>query len=402
MKKSVVILGLSQTLSSVSATMLLFAVMMHSYGDSKSVLDLAWIYIATSLPVFFAAPFCGILIDRFSKKANLLAADLLCASAVLTLYLLGDRLHTALLFFIVFVNQLGISYQGLTNQTLIVHFFNKEELSFVNGWMQFKKAFQKLIAPALGGYLYSVMPLKNMVIINISSLSIALLVLAWINLPARASEQGLLGSSSKLSLMGFRFILGNPQLLAFAGYFTVLNFLAGIHSVLYTPVLLNFADEKALGLALSIGSGGMILGGLMSAHIKRLNFGSYRHLLLYSTLNGLSEVVMGSYPGLAIYSFGLFLSSLSSCFIAVCQSVLWQSMVPQDIQGRVFGARDLMILSSLPVGMAVGGILGDACKQLREGFAVLLIINGLAQIALAGFQAYRTKIFSSTKLEVSP
>jgi hypothetical protein len=48
-------------------------------------------------------------------------------------------------------------------------------------------------------------------------------------------------------------------------YFSVLNFIGTFLNVLLTPLVLNFATERGLGLMLSISGIGMLLGSVLIA-----------------------------------------------------------------------------------------------------------------------------------------
>ncbi len=357
--------------------MVIFAIMMTSYNQTSSVGALSWIYFATSIPALFIAVPVGILIDRFSKKINLLASDLMIALAIAILFF-ADK-SFAVMFFMVLLIQIGISYQNLCNQALIAHFFAKDELHTINGLLQFKKGFQKLVAPALGGYLYSVTSFNNILLLHSVSICCALLCVAWIKIPPLKSSHK---TKRPFDLTaGFKYIFSEKDLRSLAVLFFQINFLSGIFSVVYTPILLEFADEKALGLALSMGSLGMILGSFLSFRLK--NVDKYTFLLFLITANGFFEIII-SYKSFIAFSLGLFLSSICSSFIAITNGVMWQSLVPAELSGRVFGARDLIAQSSLPLGMLLGGFLGDVAK-IGPGLWIVLLITGFSQIGIGAF-----------------
>lgn len=350
--------------------------MMNTYGESSSVHHLSFIYIATTIPALFINIPCGIVIDKFSKKINLFLSDMIIALAMGILFLCAEQKIYELIFIVVILMQIGISYQGLTNQTLIAHYFSKDELNFINSIMQLKKGLQKLIAPALGGYLYSIMPIKNILLLHGITMLLALLCLALIKIPLK----NITHKSKKYFKFsdGFICIIKEKHLIYLAIFFAQINFLAGIYSVVYTPVLLEFADEKALGLALSLGSLGMIIGSFISMKWRLECTANILFWLII--LNGLSEI-MTSYPSFYAFSLGLFLSSICSSLIAVTNQVLWQSAVPASIQGRVFATRDVIAMSSLPLGMFLGGFLGDWAK-INLNISSVLLLTGFAQIAM--------------------
>jgi hypothetical protein len=46
-------------------------------------------------------------------------------------------------------------------------------------------------------------------------------------------------------------------------------------------------------------------------------------------------------------------------FILSCYEAIWQSRVPLDVQGRVFSVKNMVQISSMPVGYLLAGWLAD-------------------------------------------
>jgi MFS transporter, DHA3 family, macrolide efflux protein len=54
-----------------------------------------------------------------------------------------------------------------------------------------------------------------------------------------------------------------------------------------------------------------------------------------------------------------FLSEFSIPFIVSPYYALWQEIVPPDVQGKVFATREMVQISSQPIGYLAGGLLAD-------------------------------------------
>ena len=131
--------------------------------------------------------------------------------------------------------------------------------------------------------------------------------------------------------------------------FFQINFLSGIFSVVYTPILLDFADEKALGLALSVGSLGMILGSFLSFRIKTVD--KYTFLLFLIMANGFFEIIT-SYKEIKAFigSCTLFIEDANN----IKKYDLENNHVIEDsIQGKVqiknAKIEDILVLLNKPV-----------------------------------------------------
>jgi len=60
-----------------------------------------------------------------------------------------------------------------------------------------------------------------------------------------------------------------------------------------------------------------------------------------------------------IATVGFFMLILDP-FISACDTQIWHSKVPADIQGRVFAIRHMIVIASNPIGAATAGILIDS------------------------------------------
>jgi hypothetical protein len=78
------------------------------------------------------------------------------------------------------------------------------------------------------------------------------------------------------------------------------------------------------------------------------------------------------------WSVAGFLSELSIPFIVSPYFALWQEIVPAEVQGRVFSTREMVQVSSQPIGYLLGGILADRLFEPAMGSGPLAgILGGL-------------------------
>jgi hypothetical protein len=138
--------------------------------------------------------------------------------------------------------------------------------------------------------------------------------------------------------------------------FFMTNFNLGVVQVVITPVVLGFAEAKTLGLILSVGGLGILLGsGLMIA------WGGGRRPIWSALLLMLTHGVF--LLGASVYRSALLIGvcALGMLFtlpiVGGCSQVVWQRRVPVDIQGRVFAVRALVARASFPIAYLAAGPL---------------------------------------------
>ena len=62
---------------------------------------------------------------------------------------------------------------------------------------------------------------------------------------------------------GWRYIATRPGLLRLVAFFFLINFSMGTFNALFTPLVLSFAQADVLGTLLSVGSLGLVVGGVV-------------------------------------------------------------------------------------------------------------------------------------------
>lgn len=129
----------------------------------------------------------------------------------------------------------------------------------------------------------------------------------------------------------------------------------------FSPMILSRTggDEVVLGTIRTIMGLGGIVGGLLitawRAPWKKTNtylVSTLLSFLVCDFLSAISRTTIG-------WSIAGFLSEATIPFICSPYYALWQEKVPPDVQGRVFATREMVQVTSQPVGYLAGGLLAD-------------------------------------------
>ena len=370
-------------------TIIWFGQLISTIGSSLTGFALGvWIYEQTGSPTLFAislfvyfvprvilSPFAGVLADRLDRRVVMLASDGVAALATLTIAalfftdgLLVWHVYVANAFFAIANTLQWPAYSAAT--TLLVP---KEHLGRAGGMTQVGEAISSLIAPAVAGILYVTSGLSTIMLIDLVSFLFAFGTLLVVRFPkpkkSRDSEQITFFQDL---LVGWRFIFSRKGFLALQIIFAVVNFCGSITYAVFTPMILEIAKADTLGFIGSIMGAGFLTGTLILSvwgGPKRRIYGTY----IFESLIGISILLTGLARTIPWIVAAQLLSALAMPITNGCTQAMWQSKVPQDMQGRVFSARPMISFSIIPLAYLLAGPLSENyfIPAMSEGGALI-------------------------------
>jgi len=332
---------------------------------SGSASVLAFASIMAVLPQVLLGPFAGTLVDRWNRRTILMISDGLIALAIVVLALLFAQGAVQIwhIYVLMAIRSLGGAFQWPAMQASTTLMVPEKHLSRISGINQSLQGLANIVAPPLAALLLELMPIQNILAIDVSTAILAIGPLFFMSIPQPHREEAE-GRPSVLADLreGFRFVWGWKGLMAIVGMALVINLLTSPAFSLLPLLVTHHFNGGAIELAwLQSANGvGMILGGILlgvwggfKSRIKTAMFAL--------GITGACLLVFGFTPGSAfflavglIFVFGAMNSIANASFFA-----LLQSTVPADIQGRVFTLMMSLTMSMTPVGLALAGPVAD-------------------------------------------
>jgi sterol desaturase/sphingolipid hydroxylase (fatty acid hydroxylase superfamily) len=153
----------------------------------------------------------------------------------------------------------------------------------------------------------------------------------------------------------FRFVVSRRDLVANAIVGALFWFAFGVTQVLLTPLLLTLSDERTLGRALSLASGGALLSGLCVTAWKGPRRPAVAMLSGALVGGGLLLSVGLARPSVRLVTAVAFGVTALVPVLATTSRTLWQTAVPQDLLGRALSLRQTLMRAALPIGALVAG-----------------------------------------------
>lgn len=383
-----------QLVSQLGNQAFLIATAFHLVEHTGSAMSVAAVMIGETLPLVLLGPVGGAVADRHSRRSILIATDLLRAASIggLAAVLLWQPvLTTPVLAIVVGVaafNGVMLALFAPSYQALIPELVAAEDLGAANGLSQMSGQAATLAGQALGGVLYVWSGVVALLAVDAFSFAYAALA-TWFIPPDQPAAQGRGGVGAVLE----RYLADTREGLAYVwgrtGMMSVLGIFAGVNC-LFMPVfvLLPFYSRERLnagpewyGFLLS-GSGlgalvGSLMAGVLLRRLRRRGF--VVRLCLCAVAASVFMLAMTTTPWVALTLFVAI--GAASSMINVTVITAFQTAVDVQVRGRVMALLIALSMAATPVGIGLGGVLGDLW---RSSLTLVIAGSGLAIAVLAG------------------
>ncbi|MEM9491989.1 MAG: MFS transporter [Myxococcota bacterium] len=337
-------------------------------------------------------PLAGVLVDRWGQRKAMLIGHggAGVCSLIIALLLSTTSLSIAGLVAMIVVTAMFASLLLPAGISVIALLVSKKQIPRANGMMQLAIGVGGVLSPLIAGSLYSVIGLRGILIIDVTTFIFALIVIAFISIPrpAQRDRQGAQGKTAASSprgkkmprsggaAEGWLFIRTRPGLFGLMLLSTAINFNLGMVQLLATPLILGFANVQALGTILSVGGVGTMLGSIAMivwGGPKRLIHG----VLLFAILQGTFLIIGVIRPSLVLLGGAAFFIFAAVPINLGCNLAIWQRKVPTRMQGRVLAIRAVGAKLSIPLSYLVAGPLADYIFEpaMAEGGALAGVLG---------------------------
>ena len=379
-----------QAFSLFGSALVQFALIWWLTQRSGSATVLASATLVGMLPQILIGPFAGALVDRLNRRVIMILADALIAAATLVLVYLfaSDKVQIWHVYAILAVRSVGTAFHFPAMSASTPLMVPEEQLTRVNGLNQTLQGINGLIAPPVGALLIGILPTQGILMIDVATALLAILPLFFFSVPQPVRDET--NRESKPNLFqdireAFAYIRSWPGLVAIIFMALFLNFLL-VPTGALLPILVTKHFNKGaleLGLINSAEGIGIIAGGILLSV-----WGGFKKKIVTSMIGviilGLSVLLVGSAPAdiFALAVAGLFLTGAAIPITNGPIGALLQSLIRNDMQGRVMSLINSGATAISPLGLLIAGPLSDAL-----GIRVWFWAGGLicAFIGLAGF-----------------
>jgi MFS transporter, DHA3 family, macrolide efflux protein len=354
-----------QAFSLVGTQLVQFGLVWWLTAATSSPKVLAMASLAAILPQIVLGPFAGALVDRWNRKAVMVAADTTIALATLalaSLFWLG-RVETWHIYALMLVRACGAAFHLPAMQASTTLMVPQGSLARVGGMNQGLAGLIGIVTPLLGVLAVEKLPIQGVLALDVATAIPAVLTLLVVNIPqpARAGEAEI--DNGRVWILddlrqGARYVWGWKALIALAGVGVTIHMFGRAAGSLSPLLVLDHfkAGVAGLGWWQSSDGIGLVVGGIFLGV-----WGGFRRKvvtqLVFLALDGLSILLVGLLPaGWFWLAIGLiFISGFSEAILLGVGGAIFQTLVPPEMQGRVFSLLISLSMAAMPLGLLLAG-----------------------------------------------
>jgi MFS family permease len=400
-----------QVVTLVGNSALRFAFVVHAWSSGQQATRVVLLALCGILPQILLSPTAGALVDRVRRRTALQLADLggLTVVGALALVYFSGHLRLWEIYLAAALLGAAAAFQFPALASSVPLLAGKEHLQRANGLLGTARSTAEVCGPALAGVLIAVSGLGVVLWIDLASFAIALVTIRLVRFgedhPAGPAAAGPRRRLAAESLEGLRYLFARPSLRRLVLIVFTVNLVMVFGYAVLPPMVLARSgnDSAALASVLScIGFGGIAGGLLLGAwggprsRVRGMLLGIIGMCLF-------SQVVMAAVREVPAWCAAVLVGAVLMAVVNGTQQAIFQTTVPPERLGRVFGAVMFLSQVSVPAALALAGPVADNVFEPQAatgtglvgalepllgagpgtGMATMLLIAGVCGIAIA-------------------
>lgn len=322
----------------------------------------AAIGIAAAIPSFLLGPFAGAIVDRYDRRRVMQTMDLINAVlyAVASAMMFTGALRVWHVYLFAALSAVATAFHRPALRASIPNLVSQVQLTAANSYYQISRGVCGFVGLLLGGILVGWIGVAPTLLLDGATFALAGLSLALVSFPSPRQEVVARFRDILADMMaGLRFVFSRRTLFYLIMLYGLVNFLLAPMGTLFSILSKDLfgAGPQGFGMLNSSVSAGLLVGGFVAAALRRYHkhgwviCGSLLLLGVALALFGVSRSLYLSMGMLAI--LGMAVANAN-----VFQAVIFQTHVPNEMQGRTFAAQFAISEGLQPIALAlIGGVL---------------------------------------------
>jgi DHA3 family macrolide efflux protein-like MFS transporter len=387
------VIFIGQAFSLFGSRLVQFALVWYLTSQTGSAQVLTTASIVAIIPQVVIAPFAGVLVDRWNRRRVMMVSDSIIAATVLILGILFTftRVEIWHIYTVMLVRSMGAAFQWPAMQASTSMMVPKYHLSRIAGLNQSLQGLVAIVAPPTGALLLEVLPIQFVLAADVITAFLAVGPLFFIFIPqpkiGDVTARGILTDMRE----GFIWLWERKPIVMIMGIGLMINLVTNPAFTLLPLLVITYFKGGVLELAWvqSANGLGMILGGVtlgIWGGFKSKGKTAFSALLVGSLgILGFSQTPSNMFM-LAIafiFVFGFMNAIGNSSFFSVLQT-----LIPHEIQGRVFTIVIASTIAVSPIGLIIAGPISEI-MGIRFWFGiagVTIMIGSLMGFLIPGLK----------------
>lgn len=373
MYQKFLLIWFGQFISVIGTGLTIFALGIFVFQLTGTASSYVFILMCAFLPPLLLKPYGGILADRYDRRSMMVLGDMGATLGLLFIFYMMMRGNVELwhIYIGVASSSLFSAFQEPAYKALVTDMLPESQYAKASGLMQLASSAQYLISPFLAGLLLTVIEVKFIFLIDITTLLIASSIVLWIrkNIAGKAAVQ------TKNDILedfreGFREFSRHRGVVNLVILTMSVLFFVGLLQSLIVPMLLSLTSVSTVGMAQSACASGILIGsfliGVLGSKERYV-----RTLSLSLLLSGIFFALLGSSTNIIFITLAGFMFFATLPFINTSIEVLIRKNIDNSKQGRVWSIISMVTYLGSIAAFAVAGFLAD------KVFNPLLVVDGL-------------------------
>ena len=386
-----ILLWATQTLSRLGSSLTPFALILWAYGQTGSALSTALLTVSSYIPYILLSLPVGTLTDRMNKKRLMLLSDTAAAICTLTILFvwLSGNLELWHLYLVNAITGTAQTFQQPASEVATTLVTPEDKYQKAGSLNALAYSVINMASPVIATALYSVGGLTLVIIVDLSTFTVAFLsLLFFVRIPEMKNEKredSHIVRDLKESLSFLRTNIGILQVILFLA---AINFIASIYNAALPAMILSFENESVLAAVQSTAGIAMIIGSAIAAILPTPK--SRVRMIIISLFISMSteNFMLAFFRNPIMWCVGAFLGWLCIPVMNTNLDALMRSQIPSSIQGRVYSARNMLQFFTIPLGYLAGGFLIDSIFEpfmVYKSDTVLNLLFGTGKGSGAAF-----------------
>ena len=329
---------IGQFISIIGTGLTIFSLGVYVYQQTNTASSYVFILMCAFLPPFLLRPYGGILADRYDRRLMMIMGDLGASSGLLFIFfmMLKGDIQLWHIYLGIAISSIFSAFQDPAYKALVTDLLPEELYAKASGLMQLASSAQYLISPFLAGILLTLIDIKFIFLIDVTTLLISSSIVIWVRksigiITIKHPKQNIIADFRE----GIQAFSKNKGVVNLVITTMFILFFVGLLQSLFIPMMLNLTTIKVVGISQSVQASGMLIGSLFiglfgskNKHVKILSASLFLSGIFFANLGLSTNIIFITLAGF------MFFATLP--FINTPIEVLIRKNIDNRKQGRVW------------------------------------------------------------------
>ena len=387
-KRTFAIIWSGQFFSTLTSSIVGFAVVFWLSIKTESPEVLAYAMLAVLLPFIVLGLFTGVYVDRWDRRRTMILADSFVAlcSAVLGIIFYFDISEMWLIYLLLALRSAGTAFHTPAMQASVPLLAPESELMRIAGINQMIQSISNIAGPALGAVFISLLNMSFIMMLDVIGAAIACTSLLFVKIPNPQKKETEERNIKREIKEGLHHLFHHKGIAYLLVCVIVVTFFMVPISALFPLMTTSYfgGDAYQMSIVEIAWGAGMLIGG---AAVSMKYMKSVNKIVLINIATiviGLSFWLSGVLP-ISGYLLFVVLTTIGGIFGSMYWSsfiVILQTKIDPAALGRVFGIFDSVSLLPTIPGLLATGYIAEEIGLLNA-----FVIGGVATV-IVGIGAF--------------